>query len=336
MLKKILSFIIVFLILFPLPVKANETFLDYPTSSVDHHKQYLSFKAMLDDPSLVSYWAWRKSTEQILAAPHPNLYLKIYDSSNVVVTNPYPLNSINLAAKLYYQSNPPTDVNLLRYTYSDIYWAESVWSNAFLEYPSFKNDVFNACKNQYSCHGGFAGFNSLKQSWLGLASMHSNVKSPNHYSGTLEAHEYVHTIQQSQMYKSPYNFNSLPIWLPEGQASYAQAASVYYYSFDLYIKEKNRIISSLNETYDWIQNFLTLSFDTSKNVSATFHQWRPYDVGFLVVEILTAYKGPTSVMNLYKEVAAGKTFEQAFYSQYQITWNEAYPLISKIIYFQIK
>ena len=131
----------------------------------------------------------------------------------------------------------------------------------------------------------------------------TEILDKNHTSGTLEAHEYAHAIQQSQMRRpSPWPpvGDWPPTWFIEGQALFAQNASVFFESFDLYktnrreTSEELYIDSSIDST--WIQNYFVVNpHSTWFN---KYKSWRQYDLGSMFVEILTALQGPDSTTEL--------------------------------------
>ena len=91
-----------------------------------------------------------------------------------------------------------------------------------------------------------------------------------HTSGTLEAHEYTHAIQQNQLRRPsvwPLTSEWPPTWYIEGQALFAQNASIYYQSFDLYTKNRQSSSGELFRdstiTSAWIQDFFVVNQSTS-------------------------------------------------------------------------
>jgi hypothetical protein len=55
----------------------------------------------------------------------------------------------------------------------------------------------------------------------------------------------------------------------------------------------------------------------------------------MVTEILVTLKGPDSILGIYNQLASGKTFEQAFQSEFDSSWDEALPYISNAISAQL-
>jgi hypothetical protein len=168
------------------------------------------------------------------------------------------------------------------------------------------------------------------------------IENAGRYNGTREIHEYVHTIQilNSTNNESKFNYGLLPRWLLEGQALWSAQASVAN-SYDEYLSLRAIDYPELSQmrpsyTAEWIEEFLNPNPVFIKNADnwqywQKYPNYRVYDIGALANEILTAIKGPSSVMNLYVAVGKGATFADAFKQEFGINWNEAITYISKAI-----
>jgi hypothetical protein len=89
----------------------------------------------------------------------------------------------------------------------------------------------------------------------------------------------------------------------------------------------------------WVEEFLN-SFITKKpaNSKAEFDYYNgPYTryyqylFGGMVTEILISIKSSDSVMNIYKYLGEGKSFDDAFKSEFGTSWTDALPYISRAI-----
>jgi hypothetical protein len=160
----------------------------------------------------------------------------------------------------------------------------------------------------------------------------------NSISGTLEAHEYAHSIAQSISNAARPSVNLLkypwpPNWYWEGLAQFSQHASIYFNSFDKYSeyrkKSSGEIFSNsfLNAKYieEYFQINLTNEWDSKHP------RWRQYDLGAMLVEILVAIKGPDSAMQLFTESVNSGGFESAFQRIYGTSFESALPAISRTI-----
>jgi hypothetical protein len=174
----------------------------------------------------------------------------------------------------------------------------------------------------------------------GLLVVTTEVLDDNHLSGTLDAHEYLHAIQQNQMNRPtvwPETSDWPSSWYREGQATFAQNATIYYQSFELYLRNRKSISTELyrDSTFNsqWIQEFFVVN--QPPTWFNKYQSWRQYDMGAMLVEVLTALKGPGSTMEIWKLMGTGQTFNQAFEKVYGISFDKALPIISKAIALQL-
>ena len=56
-----------------------------------------------------------------------------------------------------------------------------------------------------------------------------------------------------------------------------------------------------------------------------------YSIGFLTVEALSAISGANSSMYLYKYMALGIAFDEAFEITYGSSWEEAKPILASLV-----
>jgi len=230
---------------------------------------------------------------------------------------------------------------LLRYGHGDVQWAQSQWTAAFSgQDSSVPNEIQSTCGSVSTCWGGVARTTNSGSGWIALASMQANANSSDsrHVTGALEAHEYVHLIQSAPFLGvSGRSVGYLPRWLLEGMATYVQAAVLGATTYEAYSAERRKETNGFKYGAAWLEAFLApTGTDWSHwNSYGGNDSWRIYDAGFLVTEVLVALKGPGTAMQLYRDVAAGQTFSDAFTALYGISWTEAYKTIARAIAIQV-
>ena len=289
-----------------------------------------SFQNLNQNLSGISYAAWSKSASQVNSGVLYSGTINILTGPNTVKTVINPQEAIHRTAKLYSVSKQPSKVSLVYYARVDIVWAQTRFNSLMNNgRGSEGTEAINNCQVGQNCWGASAWMNTANEGVLLIA---VGVTDSNHTSGTLESHEFTHSIQ---MFQSPTGTYQLPRWLLEGGATWSQGAAIYYSNFSDYQIERKRNTGEIfrdSAIYNqaWIANFLSES--VSSGWSNQTHGWRLYDVGSLATEILVALKGPTSVMNLYVKAGAGMNWAQAFKDEYGSEWNAVVPFIADAIY----
>ncbi len=295
-----------------------------------------SFDDLIANYEGISYAAWSKSKAAIAASSDVALPFKVLTGANTTLSFKNPAESFDLVSRLYSGYKSYSDMTVLTFSYDDRDWAQEQMKQ--LQPKSTYQWITDvACSSRPTCDGGGV-FTDDKGS--GLIVLTTGVARGGQAPGVLEAHEFTHAIQQNQLRRAsvwPLT-NAWPAtWYIEGQALFAENASIFNQSFDLYTK--NRRSSSMDLYRDsaitsaWIQEFFVVN--QTQDWFNKYPRWRQYDLGAMLIETLTAIKGPSSTMEIWKLMGAGQSFNQAFESIYGTSFDKALPIISKAIALQL-
>jgi hypothetical protein len=297
-----------------------------------------SFDDLVKNYRGISHEAWRKSRKQILGASKKDISLKMVLGPNSKLTNKDPLAAISLVSRLYPDYVKSAEVSFLAFNFEDRNWAENqmeiIIPNAGSQWVTQ-----TACATEKTCWGGGA-FHDGGSTYLIVITV--GLRNENTTSGTLEAHEFAHIVQQMTYGKgrpaTEFLFDPwFPTWYWEGQAQVSQYGSIYLDSFEEYSKNTRDSAQELYRdpvfTSEHIQNYFV--FNAPKEWQKDYSRWRSYDLGGKFVEILTALKGPNSTMRMWQLASEGKSFEQAFETVYEIPFSKALPIMSKAIALQL-
>jgi hypothetical protein len=303
-----------------------------PTPTVKYPDAPTSFDDLIANYKGISYAAWSKSSAAIITASDVAPIFKAVTGPNTTLAFKNPSSVFQLVARLYSGYKSASDFTVLSFGYEDRDWAQEQMKQ-MQPNSTYRWITDFACATRSTCWGGGV-FTDEKAS--GLLVLTTEILDDNHTSGTLEAHEYTHVVQQNQMRKTqpwPPIGEWPPTWFIEGQAVFSQNASIYYQSFDLYTKNRRAVSEGLFKdsaiTSQWIQDFFVVSQPSSW--FSKYESWRMYDLGAMLVEILTALKGPSSTMELWKLSGTGLNFTDAFEKVYGVSFEKALPVISKTI-----
>lgn len=286
----------------------------------------------------VSYSAWKKSNEKILASSSASVPLEILLGANTKLNNKNPEYAFSQANKLYAGNTLPKNIVLLAFNFQDRDWAitkmDQIVPNAG---SSWVKDV--ACPSADTCIGGGSFHNMANKTALIVITTGIDPNNvSNTISGTLEAHEYSHSIEQSSsdalrpavnLLKSPWP----PNWYWEGLANFSQHAAIYSDSFEKYSKYRNEASGGIFNNSTWNAKYIEGYFQTNltNEWASQYPRWRQYDLGAMLVEILVALKGPDSAMQVFKESINGSGFESAFQKIYGSSFQSVLPTISRTI-----
>jgi hypothetical protein len=293
-----------------------------------------SFDDLIENYSGIAYAAWSKSREKILSSETTKINLKLILGPSSQLTYKEPMVPINLVARLYSGYVKEIDLNYLAFNFDDREWAMKQM-DAIIYNTDSRWITYTACKTRETCWGG-GSFYDGKSSYLAVVAL--GIFDANHTSGTLEAHEFAHIVQQMnyKTFRPPVEFVMdpwPPDWYWEGQALFAQHAAVYYDSYSSYMSERAADseelfrLSKFNSKH--IENFFV--FNAPEDWRKTYEKWRIYDLGAMFVEILTALKGPDSTMEFWRVANTGVKFDVAFEQVYGIPFSKALPIMAKAI-----
>ena len=297
-----------------------------------------SFDDLVQNYQGISYSAWKKSSEKILAPSSISIPLEILIGSNTKLNNKNPEFAFSQVNKLYAGSILPKNIVLLAFNFQDRDWAvtkmDQIVPNAG---SSWIKDV--ACPSADNCIGGGSFHNmSNKTALIVLTTGIDPNNVSNTISGTLEAHEYAHSIEQSSsdalrpavnLLKSPWP----PNWYWEGLANFSQHAAIYSDSFEKYSKYRKESSGQIFNDSTWNAKYIEGYFQTNltNEWASKYPRGRQYDLGAMLVEVLVSIKGPDAAMQVFRDSVNGSGFESAFEKIYGIPFTKALPIISKAI-----
>lgn len=295
----------------------------------------------------IGYWAWKKTSEKIEASTTKLGKIDLVVSPNGVPDNPTPLEALNLVSRFSAGYKEPSRVQIVYADEKDIEWGQKQ-IDTFCAERSCGYDVSGEAKKACNvpinpCWGALA----LRNNRTAIPMIYVTASSwgkqdANHTQGTLEAHEYFHTIQSLYLASDNGGWTRVPRWLIEGGATWVEKATVFHDDFVKYeierIRHNSNTLFRQKPTSEWIEGFLDPNYTTGwdKWNGKEYDPWAIYDVGSLVSEILVSLRGPNSFLDLFKLTGEGKTFSQSFESIYGMPWKDAVKIIAKTIVAQQK
>ena len=308
------------------PVKSTQS--SAPTGFNDLEANY----------SGVSYWAWKKSNEKIISSINASVPMELIVGTNTKLNYKTPEIAFSQVNKLYAGNELPKKIVYLAFSFQDRDWAMTQMQQIVPDTASqWIKDV--ACPREDFCVGGGSFHNqSNKTALIVIATGIDPNNVNNAISGTVEAHEYTHSIEQSSADALRPSVNLLktpwpPNWIWEGLAQFSQHAAIYSDSFDKYSRYRKEASGEIFNNPTWNAKYIEGYFQTNltNEWAAKYPRWRQYDLGAMLIEILVAIKGPDSAMQLFKESLNGGGFEPAFQRIYGTSFESVLPAISRTI-----
>ena len=309
-----------------------------PAHAAKTPKPITNLQDAVNRPSDVSYWAWKKSSDQILSSREKSGELVLIVGPNTKLSNPNPQLAFDAVKRMYPTFRHPPKTYAIYYSFKDVDWAQKKYSEIFS--MATGQEAKNGCRKVNECWSASGTISNEGDGVLLTAVMQKPDR--HHSDGTLEAHEYMHSVQISSFFGTPQQGQAMfgikaftPWWFAEGGAQFSQSAAIFANSFPKYSADRKfwtkDLLGNRNKkfTEKWIANYIKPP-DT-KVWSAPDTQWHLYDLGMLVSEIFTAIKGPAINVQIYEDISDGMTFEQSFEKQFGQSWDSAVPLIAKSI-----
>lgn len=306
-----------------------------------------SFEDLFENRLGISFTAWKKSSEVIVASKAKIGSLEIYTGPN---TKPYfddyPT-AVSLVSRLFPSRSEPTKTIVIRFNYKDLGWAESITrekidANDYDQIQRSENNQFvsgNCDSITANCRGarqqtGNSRVSVIMQGVENQLDTNDPTAKLRFYSGMLEAHEYFHALQRIPiMGKS----NVWPhAWFREGSAEWVQNLTVNYQDFvkyqDYLRLDCNPSCLRLSEAD--IAEFLEKS--NGESAGPKFDRWLNYSLGSHVIEALVALKGPDTLIEMYAQMSTRINFAEAFKNVYGVEWSYAIPILAKTIYANLR
>jgi hypothetical protein len=295
----------------------------------------------------VAYWAWKKSKDKIEASKRIFVEFENIIGPNSGILNKNPITAFDATSRLFSDFAQPSKFYSISYSYDDLNWAQSKFEELFsdpillreLQSPSRggPNQARGICPSPERCHSSSPNTNRAGVSIILVGFTPTRTSYLTETNGDLQSHEYTHAVQQQQFVKSPREMEGLaslkqhvPWWLVEGGADFGGIVSTHSDSFLRYGDARLRNVNNIpRRDAAWYENFIN---------PASNQEWIPlgstgeiYTVGFVITEIFTALKGPGAQMEIVRQIAQGKSMDDAFENVFGTPWKSAVPIIARVI-----
>lgn len=302
-----------------------------------------SFNDLETNYSGVPYWAWKKSGDVLAVSKAKNAQLTVLIGPNSHPVYEIPQVAISQVSWMFPNYKESKEFVLIYFNYQDLSWAE-VQFNKYIGTDGgydTTGEVKKLCPGEKACQSALAARNQVTGISVCLVTAGPASSADKHFqTGAIEAHEYFHTIQSAQFDGPQRNSGAVPRWLTEGSASFIENVAINFDSFDKYKIAKASLLTELQYRKEFNEQKL-LAFLDAPSLGKDWSSWdsystqRVYDIGMLVTEVMVSIKGPEVIMEQYKLVASGMTYQQAFEKVFGLSWSEGVKILAKVVAKQI-
>lgn len=290
----------------------------------------ISFDNLINEYQAITYEAWIKSKNKMLSSETTKTNYHYLTGPSTELFYNKQEQAFSLISRLYSGFANPKDTYILSFNYEDRDWAESQIKRLMpMGEQRWLKGV--ACPLKERCYGG--GVFSDGTGTILIVFAQGMPEGP-YTPGIVEAHEYTHAIQQSQVTQPttwPLANNWPPTWFIEGQGRFSENIATQHDSFNNYLQQRKLgleyLIKSQEFDYQYILNF----FQTTQSDEwfTKYGGWKEYSLGSLLIEILVAVGGPDSTMKIWQLSEKGISFNDSFKQVYGISFSSALPIIAK-------
>jgi hypothetical protein len=239
------------------------------------------------------------------------------------------------ASRLWSKFDQAETTRIFIFNFQDLSWAQQ--KNVALGGSWFKpEDLAGNCSSPSSC-GAFGGsYRGVGQIFMGVPIRDYLPFNLGFVRGTY-VHEFSHVVQYSQFANQPSinGYSALPCWFSEGQPQLpGQALGFvnlldYKRSRESWMSQPAGVLGDYSP--DSILKFYSLAGISGAGLCSPSIRQRNYDLGYMTVEALASVKGIESTMQVVVGVSQGLTFNQSFEKVYGISWNEAAPILARVV-----
>ena len=323
-----------------------------PTSkSADYPKTPTSFADLYQYRSGIAYGAWLKNSK-VLAGPTRSLpQIETYKGPNTDVYVKDLDQLFKFATRLFPNVEIPKRIVVLYWSDQDMAWANSK-ATELLGSEELKAVVkeiggpFVDCYTPTNCNVGHAYIATDGTAYIGLGNPSNAGGDPNFALGQKEIVEFYHALQLFYYYKNNSPITAInnistpnfpPAWLNVAGENYVFDAMRFEKDYNGFRSAQN-FSDWMNHlghpvTQEWLDDFLNIKYlnnSWSNNGFKTIAD--NVCIGASLIEIFVALKGPSVLLDFHELMSQGKSFDEVFKSEFGVSWEEAAPTISRVIF----
>ena len=231
----------------------------------------------------------------------------------------------------------PPKTKFVEFSKYDVEWAKQqagLYVSPFNLGNPLPSQAEGLCAGE-DCNGAVTNYVSgIALALVGISTPNNRYGDLSRFRGQNDLHEFVHSIQgilfaNKQLKPPPMH---LPCWYSEGQPQAVSIATSATSEAHYIALRKDWMIN-----YQWlladfepstVEKFLA---DNMKVPCPVQTNSLNYSVGYIALDALIAIGGIDKTFTLLSGVADGLSFEESFAREYKISWEEARPILARVI-----
>lgn len=293
-----------------------------PTSFDDIVERYRGIGPIVwKEAQVLSLSGTQKSEFEIQIGPSTTL------SSGVSNPNTY----LARISKLWSNYLQPIKTKVFMFNFRDVGWVKQKNTDlgGSIHTPE---TIAGACSSAENCSSFGGAINGLGQLYIGVQIKNFDDYSIGFVRGNL-GHEFTHTVQYMAL-NAPANVK-LPCWYAEGQPQ-VPGQTLGFETQANYLKSRTswttRPAGILGDySPSSILKFYEMTGGSGNGICNSDFRPRAYDLGYMTVEALASIKGIQSTMDVVVGVGKGLSFADSFKSVYGLSWDEAAPILARVV-----
>lgn len=306
-----------------------------------------SFSDLYKNKKYIRQIAWEKASMTIDKNNDKNKEFEVFIGPNTELYFKDYVTPISIVSRMFPNDLEPSKVIIISYSFKDLEWAESLAKvilskSDYDRFQRIEKDklISGNCKLfTLTCNGSKQLTTSEKIAIIfqGVPRDLSNfymIEKTKYTTGYQYAHEYFHAIQRVPiMGKSEVWPHA---WFREGSANWVGNVAVNYKNFQSYkeFMELDCFLLCLNLSESDIKEFFEEA--NGNYIPKKFDNGLNYSIGSHAIEALVALRGYESIIEMYKQMSNKINFAEAFKNVYGVEWTYAIPILSKIVYENLK
>ena len=310
-----------------------------------------SFSDLFSKRDGIAYSAWLKINNANKSNTNklPSIRVIKGASSRIDLKNPQAV--LQFVSNIFTSSEMPNNVVIVYFTEKDVDEVKSeieslIGSDQLAAIEREIGGPFISCDNSDVCNVGHAHISEDGTAIIAIGTSSNGVGNVDSVLGGKEISEFYHSLQLIPYHQNKSQISTTdnrmspnfpPAWLNIPAENLIFASYKFKDDFKGFANSQN-FSDWMNHqghpvTIEWLENFLeirNLSYSWSNNGYISVRDNNCF--GSSIVEIFVALKGPSILLKFHEQMSKGIGFEKVFLDEFGITWEEASPIIAKVIY----